>query len=256
MCAIPTCGIVGTSVQADPSQYCSVMLPREMISRPKIMCMVKDSTNVMNRYDFVLRQVCSESGKTYFGRNQFEIWIDNQSSCWPLQEVALWLETMVGDFATHLRDVRVHVGALADKRHFLKHVIQARFHQNHGLQITGSDDSWHLDDQDEPPQDEPFHDMPAYVATLEKNRIARGQKGEVIVDFSTADVEAFFRAWYGPPRQRQLRQIAAESDENYDGSEDEWDLFQGDGQFGLFHRYDHRGTSLILVAGFEEERRL
>jgi hypothetical protein len=55
MHAIPTCGIVGISVQADPSQYCSVMLPREMISRPKIMCLVKDLTNVMNRYDFVLR---------------------------------------------------------------------------------------------------------------------------------------------------------------------------------------------------------
>jgi hypothetical protein len=169
----------------------------------------------------VSRQVRSESGKIYFGRNQFEIWIDNKYSCWPLQEVVLWFDTMVGDFATHLRDVRVHVGALADKRHFLKHVIQARFHQSHGLQITGSDDSWHLDDQDDPPSDEPFHDMPAYVATLEKNRIARGQKGEVIVDFFTADVEAFFRAWYGPLRQRQPRQIAAESDEDYDASEDE-----------------------------------
>lgn len=163
---------------------------------------------------------------------------------------------MVGDFATHLRDVRVHVGALADKRHFLKHVIQARFHQSHGLQITGSDDSWDLDDQDDPPSDEPFHDMPAYVATLEKNRIARSKKGEVIVDFFTADVEAFFRAWYGPPRQRQPRQIAAEGDEDYDGSEDEWDLFQYDGPFGLFNGYDCRGTSLILAAGFKEDQRL
>jgi hypothetical protein len=200
----------------------------------------------------VNRQVRSEAGKIYFRGNQFELWIDNKYSVWTLLEVKLWLETIVGDFAVHLRDVRVHVGQLADKRHFLKRVIQARFHQSHGLQITGSEDPWDLDDQDDPPEDLEFHDMPAYVATLEKNRIARGQKGEVIVDFFTADLDAFFRAWYGPPPQKAIK---AEGDDS-DISDDDWDPYYGDGPFGPFNGYDCSGTSLVLVAGSNEYCRL
>jgi hypothetical protein len=147
----------------------------------------------------VNRQVRPEAGRVYFGRKQFEICIDNDCSHCPLAEVKLWMKTMVADFATHFRDVRVHVGSPADKRHFLKRVIQARFHHSHGLQITALDDSRDLDDQDAPPEDISFYDMPAYVATLEKNRIALNQKGEVIVDFFTTDLDVFYRAWFGPP---------------------------------------------------------
>jgi hypothetical protein len=165
------------------------------------------------------RQVRSEAGKIYFQRKQFEIFIDNEySPCGPLEEVKTWLETMVGEFATHLRGVRLHVGERANKEVYLGVGVQVCFHQSIGLQVTGSEDCWDIDDYDRPPSTSeesqpPLFDMPSYVASLEKNRIALDQKGEVIVDFFVADWDALCRAWLGPYQKWLIHEDAGDWDD-------------------------------------------
>jgi hypothetical protein len=163
------------------------------------------------------RQLRSEAGKIYFQRKQFEIFIDNDhSSRCPLEEVKTWLETMVGEFATHLRRVSLHVGKRANKEIYLGVGVQVRFHHSIGLQVTGSEDCWDIDDR--PPStpensQPPLFDMPSYVATLEKNRIALDQRGEVIVDFFVADWDALCRAWLGPYQKWLIHEDAGDWDD-------------------------------------------
>ena len=180
----------------------------------------------------VNRQVRSEAGKLYFESKRSEIFIDNAVSVCSLDEVKVWLKTIVGGFATHLRDVRVHTGCQAIKEVFVGTTIHARFHQN-GLQITGCDASWDISDQDATPEDITFFDMPSVVASLEKNRIARGQRGEAIVDFFLTDPKALCRAWYGPGSWK-----SPEGHESFDSPENEWSEWGFEGQFGLFYRSD------------------
>ena len=179
-------------------------------------------------------QVRSEAGKVYFGRNQFDIWIDNHYCACSLEAVKVWLKTMVAEFATHLRLVRVHAGCQAIKEVFVGTAVQVLFDQNQGLQITGWDETWdNEEDPDAPPEDNSFFDIPSYVASLEKNRVAHGQRGEVIVDFF-ADPMALCQAWCG--RNRRTRSLN-ESD-SFDSPEDAWVEYDHDGQLGLFYGYD------------------
>lgn len=181
----------------------------------------------------VSRQVRSEAGKVYFGRNQFDLWIDNQYCACSLEAVMVWLKTMVGDLATHLRDVQVHIGHQAGKESFVGTLIRARFDQSQGLQITGSSESWEIENQGAPLEDETFFDMPSYVASLEKNRIAGAQRGEVIVDFF-ADPETLCRAWHDRCNRRRSPQ-----DSGRPGSpENEWIEYDNKWGYGLFHGYD------------------
>lgn len=181
----------------------------------------------------VNRQMRSETGKVYFGRNQFDIWIDNEYCACSLEAVKVLLKTMVAEFVTHLRVVRVHAGCQAMKKLFVGTAVQLVFDQSQGLQITGWDESWDVEDQDAPPKDQSFFDMPSYVAILEKNRIAHGQRGEVIVDFF-ADSVALCQAWCGRDQRTQL----LNKNDPFDSAEDAWAEYNHDWRFGLFHGYD------------------
>lgn len=184
---------------------------------------------------YVNRQVRPEAGKLYFGSKVFEMFIDSDVSLCSLDEVEVWLTTIVGEFATHLRDVRIHTTCLAMKEIQVGIAVYACFHQSHGLQIIASDASWGLADEDDTPENESFFDMPSVVAALEKDRIARGQKGEVIVDFFFVDPKALCRAWYGPARWRYPRW---DGDESFDSRHDEWMEYSHERRYGLFHGYD------------------
>lgn len=173
----------------------------------------------------VNHEMRSDASKVYFKSRRFELFIDAQYSNCALEEVKVWLQTIVGDFATRLHDVRIHAGAYACKELSIGVAIQARFYQSRGLQITGLDDSWDVDDQDAQPSEESFFDMPSYVATLEKNRIARGRRGEVIADFFVADWDALCRAWLGPCQKMLDRE-----------GEDEWLYCRCGHTYGLFNR--------------------
>lgn len=134
---------------------------------------------------YVSRQVRSEAGKVYYRSKQFHLFTEVYMSANPEREVNTWLQTMVGEFATHLRDLTVHitydvVGGLEYAR------IRAQYRQGHGLKITGSVDKR----DDDVNSDEwlentplPFAGMPTYVAGLERIRAKFKEQGEIIVDF-------------------------------------------------------------------------
>jgi hypothetical protein len=64
----------------------------------------------------VSRQVRSEAGKVYYRSKQFRIFSDAQMSANPEREVNTWLQTVVGGFATHLRDLTVYITYITDTR--------------------------------------------------------------------------------------------------------------------------------------------
>jgi hypothetical protein len=64
----------------------------------------------------VSRQVRSEAGKVYHRSKQFRIFSDAQMSANPEREVNTWLQTVVGGFATHLRDLTVYITYITDTR--------------------------------------------------------------------------------------------------------------------------------------------
>ena len=152
---------------------------------------ITDSKDVSDRTGnppllHVSRQVRSEAGKMFFGRRSFQVCIDTVYSGEAAQEdVNMWLKTIVGSFATHLTDVRMHFHGQHGKRDSFETTIRAQFCQRRGLQVTGSSQLFYEDASDGEPR--LFLCMPAHVAALEENRITRGQKGEVIVDL--------FRDW-------------------------------------------------------------
>jgi hypothetical protein len=167
----------------------------------------------------VCRQMRSEAGKLYFGSKTFEMYIDDE---WCLRdcaegEVQTWLKTMVGDLAVHLRDVRVHLKSnMRPKQpHHFETNMQVHFRQSHGLQVTGSTEMW--DDHGICDFSEPFVDMSAYVAALDKNRVARSQKGQVIVDFFH-DWDLLRRACFGPHK----KQVATEELDSLGNAVLEW----------------------------------
>jgi hypothetical protein len=160
----------------------------------------------------VSRQVRSEAGKVYYRSKQFHLFTDVHMCVNPERDVNTWLQTMVGEFATHLRDFTVHItydvypGGLEWAR------IRAQYCPGHGLHITG----W-AKKEDEEDKDEwykeipmPFVGMPAYIAGLEKIRAKYKEQGQIIVDF--------FSYW------DDLRQACCGSDDElmymtHDGSE-------------------------------------
>jgi hypothetical protein len=141
------------------------------------------------------RQLRSESGKVYFGRRSFQMCIDTESRSTGTEHeaVTMWLKTIVGSSATHLTDVRVHFHGEDSET-----TIRARFCQSRGLQITGSIEYYVMHEHDG--RTRLLRGIPAYVAALEENRIARGQKGKVIRDFFV-DWNAFLVACYGPKQR-------------------------------------------------------
>jgi hypothetical protein len=152
----------------------------------------------------VSRQVRSEAGKLYFGSKQFEIYINPDHSICAQTEVQMWLKTIVGDFAAHLRDVSVHL--IHDARRYNRHytTIHAQFGQSHGLQITVSTQSCNYAlDVHRRGIPRHFFDLPAYVADLEEKRIARNQRGEIIAEFFE-DWDTLRTARAGPHEKLEL----------------------------------------------------
>ena len=131
----------------------------------------------------VSRQVRSEAGKVYYRSKQFHLFSDCIN---PEREVNTWLQTMVGEFSTHLRDLTVHLANELEgpEPEFAR--IRAQYRPGHGLKITGSVDKVN-DDIDSDgwlkTNPLPFVGMPKYVARLEKVRVAYKEQGEIIVNF-------------------------------------------------------------------------
>jgi hypothetical protein len=159
---------------------------------------------------YVSRQVRSEAGKVYYRSKQFHLFIEVYMSANPEREVNTWLQTMVGEFATHLRDLTVHItydvypGGLEWAR------IRARYRPGRGLRITRSVDKFDDNEYEWSNTPLPFISMPTHVAGLEKIRAKFKEQGEIIVDF--------FSHW------DDLRQACAGPDDElmymtHDGSE-------------------------------------
>ena len=132
------------------------------------------------------RQVRSEAGKAYYRSKQFHLFTDVHMGANPDRDVNTWLQTMVGEFATHLRDLTVHFTYIPETNKLRWAHIRAQYRQGHGLNITG----WVSKLNEEVHNDEwltetlmPFVSMPAYVAGLEKIRAKYSEQGQIIVDF-------------------------------------------------------------------------
>jgi hypothetical protein len=133
----------------------------------------------------VSRQVRSEAGKVYYRSKQFHLFTDVHMCANPDRDVNTWLQTMVGEFAIHLRDLTVHITYVPEINGLEWARIRAQYRPGHGLHITG----W-AKKEDEEDDDEwykkvpmPFVGMPAYVTGLEKIRAKYKEQGEIIVDF-------------------------------------------------------------------------
>ena len=159
----------------------------------------------------VSRQVRSEAGKLYFGRKHFELFLDTWHVNCVETEVKMWLDAVVGNFATHLRQVTLHLNNQGDREFEDETEIKVKFSQRHGIQVTGSTRLWNEYEDMYECRHISFVDMPAYVATLEQNRIARKEKGQVIVDFFD-DWDALRRACYGPRRKFLIKEEANDDD--------------------------------------------
>jgi hypothetical protein len=134
----------------------------------------------------VSRQVRSEAGKVYYRTKQFHMYVDVHMSTNPEREVNTWLQTMVGKFATHLRDLTTHLTYDSDADGLRWAQIRAQYRHGHGLKITGSVDK--IDEREDATgllqnTPLPFPGMLAYVARLEKIRAAYKEQGEIIFDF-------------------------------------------------------------------------
>jgi hypothetical protein len=177
-------------------------LPFDKPNRVMAVNYVDDSPTRTNS-PFLLQvshHVRSEAGKLYFGRKHFELFLDTWYVNCTENEVKMWLDNVVGNFATHLRQVTVHFKNQGGRDFDDETKITVQFSQRHGLQVTGSTTLW---DENNFMYEGPrcsFVDMPAYVATLEENRSARNEKGEVVVDFFD-DWDALRRACFGPCRK-------------------------------------------------------
>jgi hypothetical protein len=137
----------------------------------------------------VSRQVRSEAGKMYYRSKQFHLFTDVFMCANPEEEVNTWLQTMLGEFATHLRDLTVHI-TYANEINGLEWArIRAQYRPGHGLHITGWAKKENEEDNDEWYKEipMPFVGMPAYIAGLEKIRAKYKEKGQNIVDFSYWD---------------------------------------------------------------------
>jgi hypothetical protein len=133
----------------------------------------------------VSRQVRSEAGKLYYRAKQFHMLTDVLAIENPEREVNTWLQTMVGEFATHLRDLTVHITYDTEFVGIACAQIRARYRPGHGLRITGS-----VKRSDEGDAYSglklyplPVAGMSAYVAGLENIRAKYQEQGEIIVDF-------------------------------------------------------------------------
>jgi hypothetical protein len=131
----------------------------------------------------VSRQMRSEAGKLYYRSKNFHLFTGSHGN--PERVVNTWLQTVVGKFATHLRDLTVHITCDDDVFGTGWTRIRARYRPGHGLKITGS-----LEKSDEGDDDMalklyplPFAGMTAYVAGLETIRAKYKEQGQIIVDF-------------------------------------------------------------------------
>ena len=135
----------------------------------------------------VSRQVRSEAGKVYCRSKQFHFYVNLETSANPEKEVNTWLQTIIGKFATHLRDLTVHITFIPETNGLEEARIRAQYRQGHGLKITGSVDKFN---EEEGHPDKglkntplPFVAMHVYIARLEKIRVAYKEQGEIIADF-------------------------------------------------------------------------
>ena len=114
------------------------------------------------------------------------------------QEVGGWLQTIVGEFGTHLRDFIVLFSYIPGSGGLDYARIQAQYHPSRGLTVTGSIDKW---DEEEDSCFRniimPFVGMPAYTAALERTRVRYKEQGEIIVEFF-GDWDALRQACSGP----------------------------------------------------------
>jgi hypothetical protein len=134
----------------------------------------------------VSRQVRSEAGKVYYRSKQSRIFSDVHMGANPEREVNTWLQTVVGGFATHLRDLTVHITYDTDTNDLEWAQIRAQYRGDRGPNITGVVDDINKEyNNDEMHKNAPmpFVGMPAYISGLEKIRAAHKEQREIIVDF-------------------------------------------------------------------------
>jgi hypothetical protein len=146
-------------------------------------------------------QVRAEAGKLYYRSKQLHMQVDLYILDDAEQEVRKWLQTVVGEFATHLRHFVLHLEYTPDSSNGLDFArIWVQYCPDHALNVTGSVDMYN---EDEDPFSKnsplPFVGMPSYVAALEKIRVKYKEQGKIIVEF--------FEDW------EALRQACSDPDE-------------------------------------------
>ncbi|KAM0697848.1 hypothetical protein Q7P36_002702 [Cladosporium allicinum] len=149
----------------------------------------------------VSRQVRSEAGKVYYRSKQFHLYVDLHMSANPEKQVNTWLQTVVGEFATHLRDLTMRITYFPETNGLGWARIRAQYRPGHGLKIAGSvekiNEEWETFDEMLTTAPLPFVGVPAYVARLENIRAAYKEQGEIIARFFE-DWEELRQACSGP----------------------------------------------------------
>lgn len=132
----------------------------------------------------VNRQVRSEAGKVYYRSKQFHMQVEVHMLADPEKEVGKWLRTVVGEFATHLREFIIHLDCSPDSAGEIDFAqIRVQYRPGHGLQATGSIDKWEDEQDGFKRYHLPLVGMPAYIAALERIRVKYKEQGEIIVEF-------------------------------------------------------------------------